>query len=134
MINCTRKLSLTSNPMGLSFVTMFIISMTCWCMVHEPSNLMVVKVPINIQKSDISEKSSWERSSTNFIYSLVLLVLGIMNLMLFVVAICMNIRFSLFDLSQGLWKDLCSSLLESIIAIGFSIWSVKSRFRTFRWN
>ena len=134
MINCTRKFSLTSNPMGLSFVTMFIISMTCWCMVHEPSNLMVVKVPINIQKSDISEKSSWERSSTNFIYSLVLLVLGIMNLMLFVVAICMNIRFSLFDLSQGLWKDLCSSLLESIIAIGFLIWSVKSRFRTFRWN
>ena len=134
MINCTRKLSLTSNPMGLSFVTMFIISMTCWCMVHEPSNLMVVKVPINIQKSDISEKSSWERSSTNFIYSLVLLVLGIMNLMLFVVVICMNIRFSLFDLSQALWKDLCSSLLESIIAIGFLIWSVKSRFRTFRWN
>lgn len=54
--------------------------MICRSMVHEPSNLMMVKVLINVLVSDLLAAPNWECSSTNFIYSLALSVLGIVDL------------------------------------------------------
>jgi len=61
---------------------------------------MVVKVLINVPARDLS--AVWERYSTNFINLVALLVLGRADLILFAILIRINIRLSLFDLSQTL--------------------------------
>ena len=126
-MNCTRKFSFTSITMDFSFAAIFVILMTCSFMVHEPLNFMVVNVPINVPTNDLSAKSYRDYSSTNFIYSFALSTLGIMDLMLFATIIYINIKLSLFNLSQASSNDLCSMLLELVIAIDLSIMSAKSR-------
>ena len=54
--------------------------------------------------------------------------------MLFATIIHINIKLNLFDLSQALWKNLCSMLLELVIVVSLSIRSEKSKFKTPRRN
>ena len=63
-MNYTRKLSSTAISRDLSLAAIFVISMTCSCIVREPSNFMVVKVLINVPVRDLS--AIWEHSSTKF--------------------------------------------------------------------
>jgi hypothetical protein len=79
---------------------------------------MMVNVLINVTASDLS--AVWECFSINVINSLALLILGRTDLMLLAILIHINIRFSLFDLSKALWKDLSLAMLVSIISVGFS--------------
>ena len=52
MKNIARRLK--SLEMILSLVAIFFISMTCSCIVREPSNFMVVKVLINVPARNLS--------------------------------------------------------------------------------
>ena len=61
---------------------------------------MVVNVLISVPARDLS--AVWECSSTNFINSFVLSILGRADLILLAMLILINIKLSLFDLSQAL--------------------------------
>ena len=55
IMNCTRKFCSTSIPKDLSLTATFVIQMKCSCMVCEPSNFMVVKVPISVPTRDLQQ-------------------------------------------------------------------------------
>jgi len=131
-MNCTRKPSSTTIPRDLSLAAIFFISITCSCIVREPSNFMVVNVLISVPTRYLL--AVWERSSTNFINSFALSVLERDDLILLIMLILINIKLSLFDLSQALWWDFSSLLLASVIADSFSTWKAKSRSNTPKWN
>lgn len=85
-------------------------------MVHVQSNLHVVNVRINAPTCDLSTDLDSECSFKNSIYSSSLSVLGIIDLLLAIV-IRINIKLSLFDLSQALWRDLSLALFSSVIVV-----------------
>lgn len=85
-------------PKDLSLAVIFVSLITCSCIVQKPFSFMVVKVLINVQTKDLL--GIWERSFTKFINSLALSILGNIDLMLFAMLICINIRLTLIDLSQ----------------------------------
>ena len=84
-----REFSSTSILRDLSLATIFVISITCSCIVREPSNFMVVSVLINVPTRDLSKV--WERSSINFLNSCTLSILGRATLMLLAMLIHINI-------------------------------------------
>jgi len=73
-----REFSSTSIRRDLSLATIFVISMTCSCIVRKLSNFMVVNVLINIPVRDLS--AVWERSSPNFLNSFHIINFGKSNL------------------------------------------------------
>jgi len=89
-MNCTRKFFSTIIPIYLSLVAIFVISMTCLCIIRESSNFMVVKLLVNVSARYLS--IVWECSSTNFINSFTLPILERADLILLAMFIHINIK------------------------------------------
>ena len=105
--------------------------MVCSDILLDLSNFMVVSYAIKVPASDLSTEQ--KRSSTNLRYSLALSVCGMVVLMLFAIVIRINIKLNLLECFHALSLDFSSSVL-SILMIGFSSNSDKSRSNTPKWK
>jgi len=89
-----KKISSTVIPKDMNVVVIFVISITCLCIVRKLSNFMVVKVVINVSMRYLS--IVWEHSSTDFTNSFAFSDFGRAKLMLLAILPRINIKQSLF--------------------------------------